>query len=213
MHHPDRVNWQILIATLFLLNGSLLAGPVQPEDVQAKNDWVARSGPANEKAALPFSFKLGGRSSNELLPQWRKTDSTRKIDESRAEHSVVWTDPKTSFEVQWVMVNYSDYPTIEWTVHFKNGAAADSPLLTDVQAIDLHLDRGDQGEFTLHAFNGSNAHASDYEPRLISLRRARKPGWQAEENPARTIFRFSTSTGAVRGSSPRSVGRVHGRLR
>ena len=33
-------------------------------------------------------------------------------------------------------VAYQDFPTVEWTVYFRNTGTVDTPLLTDIQAIN-----------------------------------------------------------------------------
>ncbi len=69
-----------------------------------------------------------------------------------------------------VAVEYHDFPTIEWTVYFKNTGTRDTPLLTNVQAIDTSFRRGQHGEFTLHYNRGSTAAPNDYEPLATPLR-------------------------------------------
>jgi hypothetical protein len=44
---------------------------------------------------------------------------------------------------------------VEWTLYFKNLGDKDSPILTDIQAIDVQLERkpatgSDKDEFLLH---------------------------------------------------------------
>ena len=65
----------------------------------------------------------------------------RKLDEHRTERTSVWTDPATGLQVRCVGIEYDDFPTVEWTVHFKNTGANDTPILSDIQAVDLALAR------------------------------------------------------------------------
>jgi alpha-galactosidase len=112
----------------------------------------------------PFAFTYDGKPSELLLPHWKVTRSTRKLDTNRIEHSLVYSDPATLLEVRCVAVEYRDFPTVEWTVHFKNQGQAATPILADVLALKMELQRPGQGEFLLHHFTGSPCRADDFAP-------------------------------------------------
>ncbi|NQT86189.1 NPCBM/NEW2 domain-containing protein, partial [bacterium] len=103
----------------------------------------------------PFSFVYGGRTSTELLPTWKRTQTVRKLDAQRSEHTIEHRDPKTDLVVRCVAIEYHDFPTVEWTVHFRNTGKTDTPILQNIQALDTGFQRGDQGEFVLHYAIGS----------------------------------------------------------
>ncbi len=124
------------------------------------------------ETACPFSFVYGGRHSRDLLNAWPLQRRQRALDAERTEHTLVWTDPATGLEVRCVAVQYHDFPTAEWTVYFKNTAAADTPILQDIRAIDMSLQREPGGEFLLHHAVGSPSSASDYSPLQTPLPRA-----------------------------------------
>lgn len=111
-----------------------------------------------------FSFVYDGKPSSELLAQWGVTRASKKIDGKRTQKSLKWTDPKTGLEVRCIGVEYSDFPTVEWTVYFKNTGKTDSPILSDVQSLDTRFERGGQGEFELHHSKGTFVRADDFEP-------------------------------------------------
>jgi len=117
-----------------------------------------------EKGALPFSFTYDGRPSAELLPTWTCARASSKLDETRTQHVVTYTDPKTGLELRCVAIEYLDFPTVEWTLYFKNTSAKETPILEGIQALDLGMERGDAGEFVLHHNTGSPANGSDYGP-------------------------------------------------
>ena len=66
-------------------------------------------------------------------------------------------------------IEYHDFPTVEWTLAFKNEGTADTPLLSEVQAVDTRFHRGKEGEFTLHSNTGSPCTPNDYEPHAQPL--------------------------------------------
>jgi alpha-galactosidase len=120
-------------------------------------------------SALPFSFVLDGQSSSNLLAGWKSTDSSRALDEGRSERTITFTDPRTGLEVRCVTICYNDFPTVEWTLYFKNGGAHDTPVLSNVLALDVGLQRDTATEFLLHHATGSPANPTDFAPRQTVL--------------------------------------------
>ena len=119
---------------------------------------------ANYTTDLPFSFRFGGQSSAQLLKTWESQESVRQLDEARSEHTRVYKDPKTDLQVRYVAVVYSDLPAVEWTVYFKNTGSAPTPILENIQALDMVLERNGEGEFILHHGKGTPNSPTDYEP-------------------------------------------------
>lgn len=112
----------------------------------------------------PFAFTYDGKRSADLLPAWTVVRSSRDLDERRIEHTVVYSDKPTGLAVRCVAIEYRDFPTVEWTVHFKNLGQAETPVLSDIVALDLDIARPGRDEFVLHHFTGSPCLASDFEP-------------------------------------------------
>jgi alpha-galactosidase len=117
-----------------------------------------------DPAALPFSFTFGGRPSAELLNRWPLEQSTSKLDEQRVRRTLKYTDPQSKVEVRCEAIEYLDYPTVEWTLYFRNTGTADSPILEDIQALNATWERDPESEFLLHHAVGSPANGSDYGP-------------------------------------------------
>jgi alpha-galactosidase len=124
---------------------------------------------AGPTAAPPFSFVYDGRSSTGFLAEWEVNRNQRPLDDQRTEHNLTYTDPKTGLVVRAVAVEYHDFPTVEWTLYFRNTGTTDTALLTDIQAIDTWFRRGQEGEFTLHHNTGSLAGPNDYQPHATPL--------------------------------------------
>ena len=59
---------------------------------------------------------------------------------------------------------YADFPAAEWTVYFKNTGAKDTPLLEQVQGLDLRLERSAEGEFLLRSAFGDRGLWETYQP-------------------------------------------------
>ncbi|MBX7257037.1 MAG: alpha-galactosidase [Candidatus Hydrogenedentes bacterium] len=111
----------------------------------------------------PFSFSYAGASSRDFLADWTLKRSSKKLDKERTQHTLVWTDPKTKLEVRCEGIAYSDFPTVEWTLYFKNGGPGPSPILSDIRAMDVTV-YADGPNVTLHHFKGSPCLPTDYEP-------------------------------------------------
>lgn len=122
-----------------------------------------------DKGSAPISFVYGGRPSRELLPTWNVT-SDSKDESDRKLHTVKYSDPATGLELVAEICEYKDFPAIEWVLHFKNTAKADTPILEDVQALDFALDvQPGYGEVALHRVLGlagscATASISDFAP-------------------------------------------------
>ena len=112
----------------------------------------------------PFSFIYNGRPSAELLKTWRPEKSSRRLGKDRVQYTHTWTDPATGLEVKWVGIEYKEFPTVEWTVYFRNTGKADTPILEKIQALDASFQRNAEGEFVLNHNVGSPCLPTDYRP-------------------------------------------------
>lgn len=95
--------------------------------------WVEEHLVGNE-AALPFSFVYEGRPSDSLMRHWTRRISRRRLDPARTQITLTWTDPRTRLTVRCVCVQYHDFPTVEWTLFFKNGGERDADPRGDTGA-------------------------------------------------------------------------------
>jgi alpha-galactosidase len=120
--------------------------------------------PGPFSAEPPFSFRYGDRPSSALLRTWPVSRTSRPLDSHRTEYVSTYTDPQTGLIVKGVAVAYDDFPTVEWTLYFKNGGDSPTPILEQIQAIDTELERTSDGEFCLHHSKGSPNSSTDYEP-------------------------------------------------
>jgi alpha-galactosidase len=55
---------------------------------------------------------------------------------------------------------------VEWTLHFRNTGKTDTPILSDIQALDATFYRSDDGEFALHYNTGDNCSPESYAPHM-----------------------------------------------
>ncbi len=113
-------------------------------------------------AEPPFSFLYDGKPSNELLKNWLVKRNTQNLDPQRTEHTLAYTDSASGLQIRCVLIEYYDFPTVEWTLYFKNTGSTDTPIIEKIQALDIELSRANDGEFVLHHNVGSPANGNDY---------------------------------------------------
>ncbi|MBN1345069.1 MAG: alpha-galactosidase [Phycisphaerae bacterium] len=119
--------------------------------------------------ALPFSFVYGGKPFSELCKDWKLTRAAERLDDKRTGHTLTYVDPKTGLEVRCRGVQYQDFPTVEWTLYFKNTGEKDTPIIEKILPLDIEVERTGAAEFLLHHFIGSPANGSDYGPLETTL--------------------------------------------
>src|SRR5580692_1152845 len=128
----------LVVAILGLIAHTAKAGQVANPGAGGNNSWLQEH-LLNSKSQLPFSFVYGRQSSGALLKAWPETTALRQLDAGRTEHTLVWTDPKTGLQVRLTAVEYAGSPVVEWTEYFRNDGKADTPVLEDVQPLDLSM--------------------------------------------------------------------------
>jgi alpha-galactosidase len=140
--------WLALALFVFglLANRVQAAGPDTSRDVE-NDEWLQSH--LGIGSRLPFSFVYGRQSSRELLGKCQKKTQSQALDDNRTEHVVIWTDPKTQLQIRLRGLSYASSPVIEWTLFFKNGGNADTPILEEVQALDMSVPVGGNGIPTL----------------------------------------------------------------
>ena len=157
----NTVSWSLLLMVAQMQ--CFAAIHVDPAEMTAKTQWV-QARMLGQSNSIPFSFTYNGVQSASLLSQWPEKSTGRRIDSTRLEHTRLWTDPATGLEVKCVGVEYSDYPVAEWTVYFTNTGNTNTPILENVQGLDVNLQRAGAGEFALNYWNGSFMHGTDFQP-------------------------------------------------
>ncbi len=131
--------------------------------------WLGDLPEDSDGLALPFGFVYGGAPSKWLLPSWSRNDATKTLDERRTQRTITWTDPKTHLEVRCTSVEYSDFPVVEWTIHFRNQGNADTPIIQDIRALDVRIEKSPGGQFVLHGCEGDDCTPNSYQPYAITL--------------------------------------------
>lgn len=123
--------------------------------------FPATPGAVKPPLPAPFSFVYNGRLSLDLLPGWQRR--TERVGGPRGEtiHRVTWSDPDTGLECRMDVSEFPGHAALEWVVYFRNGGASDTPILENIQALDM--DWPVQGETALFRSRGSPCAIHDFE--------------------------------------------------
>ena len=128
---------------------------------------------------VPFSFVYNGAPSEKVLPTWRRHVQTNDSDD-RTVWQTQWEDPKTALKVTALATAFKDFPAVEWFLRFDNSGATDSPILENVQALDVLLPADKEQSLTLDQINGDDASERSFVP----TERALAPGESVSLAPA-----------------------------
>ncbi len=152
-----------MIHILTSLLGQVYASSPTTEEIDEAHGWAAEK--FNVESSEPlFSFVYGGQPSGEILKTWDVERAEEELDEHRTQRTLTYTDSATGLQVRCVMVIWKNYPTVEWTVYFKNTGSANTPVLSSIQAIDTSFERSPDGEYLLHHHIGDKCTIDSFAP-------------------------------------------------
>jgi len=113
---------------------------------------------------VPFSFVYGGRPSAELLPSWQRSASTEDRD-GRTVQTITWDDPDTGLRVSAEVTTFDRFPAVDWVLYFENRGQADTPIISDIQALDTILATGNSKRgATVHTLLGDVCGEATFTP-------------------------------------------------
>ncbi|MCA9446988.1 MAG: NPCBM/NEW2 domain-containing protein, partial [Candidatus Omnitrophica bacterium] len=117
-----------------------------------------------DTTAIPISFTYGGISSSELLKKWNRTTESKDSGD-RIIRTSRWDDPETGLRLEVVASSFKRYPAVEWIAYFENRGQQDSPILENIQALDVTLRTGNTKRAAiLHQIAGDDCSERSYSP-------------------------------------------------
>jgi len=141
------------------MNTPSLTPATQPEDMAQSRWWTASC--LSSPTRLPFSFVYQGKNISGIPETWHPATWTNRIDANLVETVYEATDPVTGLTVRVQWLAYQDFPVVEWTVWFSNTGDTPTPIISDIQAMELTL-TGEQP--LLYHCNGDFWNESGYTP-------------------------------------------------
>ena len=122
-------------------------------------------------AKPPFSFVYDGKGSDAFLNTWRRKTECRQLTD-RVEYLASWSDPKTGLKVIATAIAFTNFPAVDWVLRFENTGLQDSPIVEQVQALDIVLGTSVKPPLVLDQINGDDCSLQSFLPTERSL----KPG-------------------------------------
>ena len=148
--------------------------PVTQDELEWSQKWVADK--FYDSAIPPFSFVYDGQDSNKFIGSWDRSCGDEQRVGSKSVRCIKYYDPKTSLEVSCEITFYNDYPAVEWQLDFKNCSDQDTPILENLQTLNMSLERENRpdllypaNEFLLHWVKGCRCRVDDYAPDIDVL--------------------------------------------
>jgi alpha-galactosidase len=159
------MNKMLRCTVVLLVSVAGTAWAVNPtaEEQKIAQQWMTKH-LGDDPAQLPFSFTFNGKPSKEALRNWSCEHRLTQLDAQRTEHTLTYTDLENQVVLRCEAIEYRDFPTVEWTIHFRNAGNSRSPIIEDIRALDVTWQRDADCEYLLHHAVGSPANGSDYGP-------------------------------------------------
>lgn len=169
-------NFPVIVAFALFLTGmatttvrAIVANT--PAELSASHEWLTQN-LLSPDGPLPFSFTYNSAASSgpNLFSSWTRLDTvTNVLDANRTQYTLIWTNGSNGLQVRCVALEYLDYPMVEWTVYFKNTGSSRTPILENIQGLNLTLSRTSASEFILHGNQGDYQSPNGYAPFQITL--------------------------------------------
>ncbi len=155
--------------------------PTKPE-IDQMHRWAqeafrpVRHAPTSATLWPPFSFTYDGKSVGDVLVSCKFDETTKKLDPNRTQMVQTYKHEATGLEVRCVIVRYSDYPAVEWTLYFRNSGEKDTPIIENVKSLDTRIERADlspgpspeerggHGDYVLHGNRGDVNAPASFQP-------------------------------------------------
>ena len=118
-----------------------------------------------------FSFVYDGRTSRSIMPSWKLEQSRGEPGSGSIRSSTTWTDPDTGLRVTMESLRFTDYPAVEWVLYFENTGRRTTPVVENIQAMDVLLESpmGTDSPYILHTTNGAPSDPTDFQPSTVAV--------------------------------------------
>ncbi|MCL2814290.1 MAG: alpha-galactosidase [Oscillospiraceae bacterium] len=140
-----------------------------------KRDIWAKEHFSDDFSRLPFGFTYGGRKVCEFIQNWIFTTKTSFPEPDRIKSEFSWSDPDSGLNVICIVTEYIKYPAIEWTVYLKNCGTLETPVIENIQGLDVSFEKNDKNDknekspFVIKTIRGDDCSASSFKPITVNL--------------------------------------------
>ena len=133
------------------------------EELKLRDQWLEKQF-RSKSAAFPFSFIYGGQPFSELLPKWKVERASAKPQSGRAQRTLTCADPVTGLRVRCEVTEYSDFPAIEWVLHFENRGTETTPILEKILPLDATFKAAARDKIVVHHSVGEKNSGESFAP-------------------------------------------------
>lgn len=121
----------------------------------------------------PFSFTYDNRKSEDFIKGWKYSIQKLKNNSPDiVQYSISYQDPLTGLKAVCDIKAFSDFHTVDWTLHFTNTGKINTPVIKDVKAADISFRSNLKSSFQLHYADGNHISNADFHPRTVNLSQA-----------------------------------------
>lgn len=117
----------------------------------------------------PFSFLYGGKNAQELIAQWPHEVETTE-NEAAWIYRSIWKDPATQLCVTAEAKAFKHFPAVDWLLYLENQGTKDTPIIEDIQALDVDLRTGYiRNPVIVHQLEGDACAENSFRPKTTTL--------------------------------------------
>ena len=140
------------------------------EELSRAKTWFESTFKSDHNGGFPLSFKLAGSESASILKDWQTEWTAGESGPGFAGFEVKLTDPQSKLECGCKIKLFDDFPAIEWVGYFKNNGDKDSPIISDIQALDAPFTKPKKDERWRLAYSkGSDFAIDNFQPMSTAL--------------------------------------------
>jgi alpha-galactosidase len=136
-----------------------MADLVNQQDLAAARAWKEKA--FRHDGGLPVSFRYDGRPSMELWGGW--------IARTEQADTLVFSDKNTGLECRCDVKSFADFPAVEWVATFRNTGKKDTPILSEILALDVLFAVDPAAPCVVNHSRGGLTQADDFEPLATPL--------------------------------------------
>ncbi len=154
----------LITALVYFSTATVCVQGMQPDKDQAA---IAKMpAPLMEKivAEAAFSFVYDGKRSQDLLPQWKQSNSAKSLGDGREVHVRTYRDLATGIEISREVTVFSEVPAVECILRIRNTSTQETPIIEKILPLDLQFAAEGAGSILLHYAQGSLGKTEDYLP-------------------------------------------------
>jgi alpha-galactosidase len=149
-----------------------MSGIVRQSDFQSARKWLSEAflpAPGAGLVRFPVSFRYGEREAATLLDGWSMRREPAQPPEGFSVETILLADPQTGLECRVEVRVYAEYPAVEWVTYFRNAAAEDTPILSEILPLDVMFPVDASAPCQVHHARGGLTQLDDFQPLATPL--------------------------------------------